>query len=224
MDARAFHCKVHDWSVNLHVFEMLMWSSGCMHGMKGWPTTSADMGVAACVCAGEADKDSVQKQLAELGFSQGMMDGPVASLSGGWKMKLALGRAMLYRAQIMLLDEPTNHLDVNNVAWLENYLIGLKDVTSVIVSHDSGFLDHVCQSIIHYELNRKLRIYIVSSTPLPLPLSRPPVRKSLPFMVLLAVLQHCSRLIAVWHVLTAGICTVLKTKSQVPDSYAAPWK
>ena len=105
----------------------------------------------------------MQKQLGELGFSQGMMDGPVASLSGGWKMKLALGRAMLYRAQIMLLDEPTNHLDVKNVAWLENYLKGLTDVTSVMVSHDSGFLDHVCQSIIHYEPNRKLRIYIVSA-------------------------------------------------------------
>ncbi len=69
-------------------------------------------------------------------------------------------RAMLYRAEIMLLDEPTNHLDVKNVAWLVNYLTTLKDVTSVIVSHDSTFLDNVCQSIIHYE-NRKLKIYKV---------------------------------------------------------------
>ena len=69
-------------------------------------------------------------------------------------------RAMLYRAQIMLLDEPTNHLDVKNVAWLVNYLTSLTEVTSVIVSHDSGFLDNVCQSIVHYE-NRKLRIYKV---------------------------------------------------------------
>ena len=68
---------------------------------------------------------------------------------------------MLYRAQIMLLDEPTNHLDVKNVAWLVNYLTGLTEVTSVIVSHDSTFLDNVCQSIVHYE-NRKLRIYKVS--------------------------------------------------------------
>lgn len=67
---------------------------------------------------------------------------------------------MLYRAQIMLLDEPTNHLDVKNVAWLVNYLTGLTEVTSVIVSHDSTFLDNVCQSIVHYE-NRKLRIYKV---------------------------------------------------------------
>lgn len=60
----------------------------------------------------------------------------------------------------MLLDEPTNHLDVKNVAWLEDYLTHLPDVTSMVVSHDSGFLDHVCTGIIHYE-NRKLKHYRV---------------------------------------------------------------
>jgi energy-coupling factor transporter ATP-binding protein EcfA2 len=64
----------------------------------------------------------------------------------------------LLQADILLLDEPTNHLDVANVAWLENYLIGLKTVTSIIVSHDSGFLDRVCSDIIHYA-NRKLKVY-----------------------------------------------------------------
>ena len=66
----------------------------------------------------------------------------------------------------MLLDEPTNHLDVKNVAWLEDYLTHLPDVTSMVVSHDSGFLDHVCTGIIHYE-NRKLkhyRVYIVTAS------------------------------------------------------------
>ncbi len=67
---------------------------------------------------------------------------------------------MLMRADIMLLDEPTNHLDVTNVAWLEKYLVGLDDVTSMIVSHDSGFLDNVCTDIIHYE-DRKLKRYRV---------------------------------------------------------------
>ena len=62
--------------------------------------------------AGEVETEEVHAQLAELGFSAKMYTGPVASLSGGWKMKLALARAMLYKAQIMLLDEPTNHLDV----------------------------------------------------------------------------------------------------------------
>jgi elongation factor 3 len=75
-------------------------------------------------------------------------------------MKLALARAMLMNADIMLLDEPTNHLDVTNVQWLINYLVGLKGVTSVVVSHDSGFLDAVCSSIIHYEDNFKLKKYL----------------------------------------------------------------
>ena len=68
---------------------------------------------------------------------------------------------MLMKADIFLLDEPTNHLDVTNVAWLERYLNSLPDVTSMIVSHDSGFLDNVCTDIIHYE-QHKLKIYKVS--------------------------------------------------------------
>jgi elongation factor 3 len=71
---------------------------------------------------------------------------------------LALSPCPCLQADILLLDEPTNHLDVRNVAWLENYLIGLKTVTSIIVSHDSGFLDRVCSDIIHYA-NRKLKVY-----------------------------------------------------------------
>ena len=61
-------------------------------------------------------------------------------------MKLELARAMLFGADILLLDEPTNHLDVQTVAWLEDYLCNLKDITCMIVSHDSGFLDNVCVS------------------------------------------------------------------------------
>jgi elongation factor 3 len=82
----------------------------------------------------------------------------VAALSGGWKMKLALARAMLMKADIFLLDEPTNHLDTKNVAWIVEYLTHLPNVTSMIVSHDSGFLDNVCTDIIHYE-GKKLRTY-----------------------------------------------------------------
>ncbi|CRK11744.1 hypothetical protein BN1723_017243 [Verticillium longisporum] len=65
-------------------------------------------------------------------------------------MKLALCRAVFEAPDILLLDEPTNHLDVKNVKWLEDYLQN-SPCTSIIVSHDSGFLDNVCQHIIHYE-------------------------------------------------------------------------
>ena len=60
----------------------------------------------------------------------------VGRLSGGWRMKLALVRAMLLKADILLLDEPTNHLDPGNVKWVIDYLTSLTHVTSIIVSHD----------------------------------------------------------------------------------------
>lgn len=103
-------------------------------------------------------RQEVIDTLLSVGFTDEMQALPVGSLSGGWKMKLELARAMLMHADILLLDEPTNHLDVKNVAWLENYLTSLPNVTSLIVSHDSGFLDNVCTNIVHYE-TRKLKTY-----------------------------------------------------------------
>ena len=100
----------------------------------------------------------VEATLLSFQFTERMINGPVVALSGGWKMKLALARAILMKADILLLDEPTNHLDVKNVAWLEEYLCSQNTVSSMIVSHDSGFLDRVCTHIIHYE-TRKLVTY-----------------------------------------------------------------
>ncbi|KAI5475384.1 elongation factor 3 [Pseudohyphozyma bogoriensis] len=90
--------------------------------------------------------------LDSVGFNAQRQEAAIGSLSGGWKMKLALARAILFEADILLLDEPTNHLDVINVAWLENYLCSLKTCTSIIVSHDSGFLNNVVTDILY--LNR----------------------------------------------------------------------
>ncbi|KAF8249773.1 ARM repeat-containing protein [Wilcoxina mikolae CBS 423.85] len=110
----------------------------------GWSTDKLrDAGV-------DVTPEDVKKQLMEFNFLPQMMDAPITSLSGGWKMKLALARAMFEKPDILLLDEPTNHMDRQNVKWLENYLIN-SPCTSIIVSHDSGFLDNVCQNIIHYE-------------------------------------------------------------------------
>ncbi|KAI8909090.1 P-loop containing nucleoside triphosphate hydrolase protein, partial [Gorgonomyces haynaldii] len=106
----------------------------------------------------DTPKTSIAKTLEEVGFDDYRRSQPVGSLSGGWKMKLELARAMLLKADILLLDEPTNHLDVENVKWLEDYLISQKNITSVIVSHDSTFLDNVCTYIIHYE-TKKLVYY-----------------------------------------------------------------
>ncbi|OBZ89104.1 Elongation factor 3 [Choanephora cucurbitarum] len=126
--------------------------------------SEADTGLVDFIISSEGvecqDRQEVARILKNYGFTEEMVHHQaIGSLSGGWKMKLALARAMLMNADILLLDEPTNHLDVVNVAWLENYLLGLKTVTSIIVSHDSGFLDHVCTDIIHYEGNYKLKRY-----------------------------------------------------------------
>ncbi|KAG7124344.1 hypothetical protein HYQ45_013698 [Verticillium longisporum] len=107
-------------------------------------------------------REKIIEVLDEFGFTsgpEGRQSHKVGSLSGGWKMKLALARAMLARADVLLLDEPTNHLDVANIAWLENYLKSHTDITSLIVSHDSGFLDNVTTDIYHYEPGKKLGHY-----------------------------------------------------------------
>lgn len=103
-------------------------------------------------------REEISKALSSVGFPDERIEQQVGSLSGGWKMKLELARAMLMKADVLLLDEPTNHLDVANVKWLQDYLIENTDITSLIVSHDSGFLDKVCTDIIHYE-NKKLAYY-----------------------------------------------------------------
>ena len=87
----------------------------------------------------------VRDVLKQVGFIEGKAagegdcDDPISSLSGGWRMKLALARAMLQKADILLMDEPTNHLDVKNVKWVMGYINSLKDTTVIMVSHDSGY-------------------------------------------------------------------------------------
>lgn len=99
-----------------------------------------------------ATKETMAKTLQSVGFRDGSpanITTCVGELSGGWRMKLALARAMLLNADVLMLDEPTNHLDTYNVKWLQDYLLSLKDVTVVMVSHDVKVLDAVCTNIIH---------------------------------------------------------------------------
>lgn len=105
----------------------------------------------------DVPRDEVMEKLNSFGFNDDMVKGEITALSGGWKMKLALCRAVFENPDILLLDEPTNHLDVKNVAWLEDYL-KTTPCTSIMVSHDSGFLNRVCQYVINYE-KFKLKTY-----------------------------------------------------------------
>ncbi|RMD44763.1 hypothetical protein DV735_g307, partial [Chaetothyriales sp. CBS 134920] len=98
----------------------------------------------------EKSREDIEAKLLEFGFVKEQFDAAITSLSGGWKMKLALARAVFEEPDILLLDEPTNHLDVKNVAWLEDYLKSSPS-TSIIISHDSKFLNNVIQHVIHYE-------------------------------------------------------------------------
>eukprot|EP01103_Thecamoeba_quadrilineata_P012333 TRINITY_DN3154_c0_g2_i1.p1 TRINITY_DN3154_c0_g2~~TRINITY_DN3154_c0_g2_i1.p1 ORF type:complete len:729 (+),score=198.26 TRINITY_DN3154_c0_g2_i1:104-2290(+) len=86
--------------------------------------------------------------LAGLGFTQEMQDQPSREFSGGWRMRVALARALFIQPDILLLDEPTNHLDLFATLWLENYLSTWKK-TLLIVSHQREFLNNVATDIIH---------------------------------------------------------------------------
>jgi elongation factor 3 len=118
----------------------------------------SDEKVKQCNCS----EESVKEMLTSMGFgvsrTAAAIDAGVSTLSGGWRMKLALSRAMLLNPDMLLLDEPTNHLDQFAVKWLTEYLQNLKTCTCLIVSHDTKFLDAVCTNIIHYE-NLKLKSY-----------------------------------------------------------------
>ncbi|KUM24956.1 glycosyl transferase family 1 [Mesorhizobium loti] len=85
-----------------------------------------------------------------LGFSQEMMDGDVAKLSGGWKMRVALARILLMRPDVMLLDEPSNHLDLESLIWLEKFLKDY-DGALLMTSHDREFMNRIVSKVIEID-------------------------------------------------------------------------
>ncbi len=92
-------------------------------------------------------QSDVEKILPKLGFSIEDADKLVGNFSGGWQMKVALGKIILQKPDLLLLDEPTNHLDLQTIFWLEEYLSSLK-IAVIIISHDRYFLDKLCKKII----------------------------------------------------------------------------
>lgn len=95
--------------------------------------------------------------MAGLGFSEKQIRNPVASFSGGWRMRLNLARTLMSRSDLLLLDEPTNHLDLDAILWLEDWLNSYEG-TLILISHDRDFLDSVTDHILHIE-NQKLTLY-----------------------------------------------------------------
>jgi len=92
-------------------------------------------------------QSDVEKILPKLGFSIEDADKLVGNFSGGWQMKVALGKIILQKPDLLLLDEPTNHLDLDTIFWLEEYLSSLK-IAIILISHDRYFLDKLCEKII----------------------------------------------------------------------------
>ncbi|PWN94427.1 putative positive effector protein GCN20 [Acaromyces ingoldii] len=79
---------------------------------------------------------------------------PTSSFSGGWRMRLALARALFCKPDLLMLDEPSNMLDLNAIAWLEDYLVNQWQGTLLVVSHDRAFLDMVATDIVHMHSER----------------------------------------------------------------------
>ncbi|NER82468.1 MAG: ATP-binding cassette domain-containing protein, partial [Leptolyngbya sp. SIO1D8] len=92
----------------------------------------------------------IEKILPDMGFELGDGDRLVSEFSGGWQMRMGLGKVLLQEPDILLLDEPTNHLDLETIEWLETYLKGV-NTPMVIVSHDREFLDRLCTQIVETE-------------------------------------------------------------------------
>ena len=99
---------------------------------------------------GYSAKARAAELLSGLGFSQTALQQPVATFSGGWRVRLNLARALMCRSDLLLLDEPTNHLDLDAVIWLESWLQSYRG-TLFLISHDRDFLDAIVNHIAHIE-------------------------------------------------------------------------
>ena len=99
----------------------------------------------------------MEKIMVGLGFKSNQLSAPVGHFSGGWQMRILLGRLLLLQPDFMLLDEPTNHLDIVSIIWLEQYL---KDYPGayVVISHDKRFMDNVASRVAEIELG-KIHVY-----------------------------------------------------------------
>jgi len=107
--------------------------------------------------AGDASSRArVKELLAGLGLSEAMTEESVQALSGGWRMRLNLARALFVPSDLLLLDEPTNHLDLDAIVWFERWLTRYPG-TVIVVSHDRDFLDRVAQASLSIESGKLVR-------------------------------------------------------------------
>ena len=131
--------------------------------LESEPESSANGLLIGEIYSALADADAytvrsrAEQLLTGLGFTLAQMSQPVASFSGGWRMRLNLAQALMCPSDLLLLDEPTNHLDLDAIIWLEDWLKRYAG-TLIIISHDRDFLDGVVNVIVHID-ERKLKRY-----------------------------------------------------------------
>ncbi len=137
-------------ALELHGLETALADPDRMHEMEHLIARYGEVQARYEELDGYALDGRAREVLAGLGFSQEMMDGDVGQLSGGWKMRVALGRILLMRPDVMLLDEPSNHLDLESLIWLEAFLKGY-DGALMMTSHDRAFMNRIVGRIVEID-------------------------------------------------------------------------
>ena len=141
---------VSEVAAELHALELAMADPGQADALEAIIERFGEVQARFDDLGGYALESRAREVLAGLSFSEAMMDGDVSALSGGWKMRVALGRILLMRPDVMLLDEPSNHLDLESLIWLENFLQGY-DGALLMTSHDREFMNRIINKVIEID-------------------------------------------------------------------------
>ncbi len=138
-----------DMEQQLHTLELQM-KTAAGDRLSGLMESYASLTHAYEAANGYACRSELTGVLKGLGFTQADFDKPVSTLSGGQKTRVALGKLLLLKPNLIILDEPTNHLDLPSIAWLETYLLNYKGAV-LVVSHDRYFLDRIVTKVIELD-------------------------------------------------------------------------
>lgn len=145
-----------DMEQEMHTVELQM-KSATGERLSKLMDTYASLTHAYETANGYAYKSELTGVLKGLGFTEQDFDKPVSTLSGGQKTRVALGKLLLLKPNLIILDEPTNHLDLSSIAWLETYLQNYKGAV-IVVSHDRYFLDRIATKVIELD-NTKATVF-----------------------------------------------------------------
>lgn len=145
-----------DMETQIHALELQM-KNASGEKLDQLMNTYANLTHAFEAANGYAYKSELTGVLKGLGFTEEDFDKSVSTLSGGQKTRVALGKLLLQKPDLIILDEPTNHLDMSSITWLETYLLNYKGAV-IIVSHDRYFLDRIANKIIEID-QRKATVF-----------------------------------------------------------------